>query len=94
MRRRTIQHARALAAEVAVAVVDRPARAEPPISDLRERRGLSVEELAAELGIKPGALALIERLGSPPGTDWQLQDFSNYRPLPVRGTLEVFVPTD
>jgi hypothetical protein len=43
---------------------------------------------------RPAAMALIERLGSPPGTDWQLQDFSNYRPLPVRGTLEVFVPTD
>lgn len=43
---------------------------------------------------RPAAEALVERLGSPAGTDWQLQDFSSYRPLPGRGTLEVFVPTN
>ncbi len=39
---------------------------------------------------RPAAETLVERLGE---ADWQLQDFTNYRPLPVRGTLEVFVPT-
>ncbi len=42
---------------------------------------------------RAAATALAERLGDPPAGDWQLQDFSFYRPQPVRGTLEVFVPT-
>lgn len=42
---------------------------------------------------RPAAAALAEQLGSPPANDWQLQDFSFYRPQPARGTLEVFVPT-
>ncbi|MEZ5865513.1 MAG: hypothetical protein R3D25_16135 [Geminicoccaceae bacterium] len=45
---------------------------------------------------RPAAMALIERLGSPPGTDWQLQDFRQLpAPAGVRGTLEArpFRPT-
>lgn len=63
MRRRQINVARALAAgAAAVAVAEaNPSRPELSIAALRERKGLSVDDLAAELGMKPGALALIER---------------------------------
>ena len=61
MRRRQIQAAARVAARAAVAVVEPPPRPEPPIGVLRKRKGLTVEELADQLGMKPGALALIER---------------------------------
>lgn len=63
MRRRQIEAARA--GEVRTAPPETasvvPGKPEATLAELRERAGLTVEQLAEKLGMKPGAVALAER---------------------------------
>lgn len=62
MRRRQIEAGRAAEARPApAAAVAASGAPEAAIAVLRQRAGLTVEELAERLDMKPGAVALIER---------------------------------
>lgn len=61
MRRRQINRMRQAEREAARPASAPVPRAERTITQLREEAGLSVDELAARLGVKPGAVALVER---------------------------------
>lgn len=62
MRRRQIEAGRAEEARPAPAAAsEAPGKPDVPLAELRARAGLTVAQVAERLGMKPGAVELVER---------------------------------
>jgi hypothetical protein len=62
MRRRQIEAGRAVEVRLAPAAAsEAPGKPDVPLAELRARAGLTVAQVAERLGLKPGAVELVER---------------------------------